>query len=69
METVSLTKEDAELFKLFRQHQKVFMVMLDHGSFSIPTGSVTMHFMNSNLQQIVTQQISYKRKAVATEGY
>lgn len=60
--TVSLTPQDAELFKLFRQHQDNFQLLLVAGVFDIIAGTVILNFDEHNiLRKIEVSSTKYYR--------
>ena len=60
---IQLTNEDAELFRKFREHQDTFSVLIDSGVFDTRNGEAILNLDNmSNLTQIKTNVITYKRK-------
>ena len=64
MINISLTTEEAELFKDFRKYQDVFTALRQACVFTTKNGSVTMDFDHQGiLQQIKSNVLLYKRKS------
>lgn len=50
---IELTDEEAKLFKLFREHQDEFVILVEHNIFEIKNGSAELHFdSNGNLSSV-----------------
>lgn len=59
--TIILTQDDAELFKLFREFQDDFKLLLDNSVFSFKNGSVVMHRdSEGQLRKIEMHKIYFK---------
>ncbi len=65
METVTLilANREADQFKLFQKHYAIFTEMLAKDVFDIGYGKVTLNFAHNELQNIVKEQIVWKRGA------
>jgi len=44
MITIQITEEDAELFKMFRQHQDLFKQLLDAGLLDTANGKLILNY-------------------------
>lgn len=60
-ETVELTPELAARFVIFQKHYKTFVLMQDSGVFDIGHGKAVFNFANGVLQNIVKEELVYKR--------
>jgi len=54
---IELILEDAQLFKLFRQYQDQFKILLDNGVFDFIIGSKTIHKNGLTIKVIETNLI------------
>ena len=57
--TIQLTKEDAELFKKFREHQDEFKKLLENGVFDFLVGQKILH--KSGLKVSIIETRDFKR--------
>lgn len=60
MITISLTKEDAELFRLFREHQNMFKSLLDAGLTDTFNGKLILNYNYLGILCDIEKQIHYK---------
>lgn len=59
---LELTKEDAEMFKRFRQHQDLFETLLDNGIDKMNNGDMVLSFRpDGTLARIKIEQVVHKR--------
>jgi len=66
--TLHLTPEQIELFKLFRQYQEPFKVLIESGVFDTKKGTATLSFDNHGLLTDVSVTFNaYKRKGYQQE--
>ena len=64
---VHLTAEDAELFKLFREHQQTFKELLESGVFTTRSGQALLSFSHDGkLMTIDVSQTIFRRKKAST---
>lgn len=59
--TVILSTLEADQFKNFQKHYDIFTEMLAKDVFSIGYGKVTLNFAHNQLQNIVREEIVWKR--------
>ncbi len=58
---IELTNEDASLFKLFREYQDRFKVLLDNKVFEIKNGKAVLNFdSEGKLRQVNINRICYR---------
>jgi hypothetical protein len=63
MINISLTIEDAELFREYRQHQDTFQALYNAGVFTTKNGSATIDFDSQGvLQQIRLNTCVYRKE-------
>jgi hypothetical protein len=60
MITLQITKEDAELFKLFREHQNMFKSLLDAGLKDTANGKLILNYNYLGELCDIEKQIHYK---------
>jgi hypothetical protein len=60
MITISITKEDAELFKLFREHQNMFKNLLDAGLTEVANGKLILNYNYLGELCDIEKQIHFK---------
>lgn len=41
---IYIPDEEAKQFLLFQEHYETFLLMVEHGTFDVRNGSVTLHF-------------------------
>lgn len=58
---IELTDEDAELFKLFREYQDQFAILIKHRVFKFYRGSAVIHKDEGKIMQININEIPFKR--------
>lgn len=61
MNTIVLTDIEAELFKKFMQHHEIFVVLETTGALDIKYGKATINFAGGIAQNVVVEQIAWKR--------
>jgi hypothetical protein len=62
--TLELTKQDAELFRKFREYQDIFSILVDSGVFETQNGVVVLSFNREKiLTEINKNVLAYKRMA------
>lgn len=59
--TVFLTPTDADNFKLFNEHYDLFQQLKANKVFEIGFGKCTLNFAFGQLQNIVREEVVYKR--------
>lgn len=59
--TVILSKEDAQAFKDFMQFYDEFKIIQKAGTFNIGYGKSILNFAGGILQNVVIEEIKYKR--------
>lgn len=59
--TIILTEEDAELFKKFMENYDSFEKIYQSGVFEIGYGKGVLNFAGNILQNIIIEEIKYKR--------
>jgi len=58
---IYLNNEEIELFKLFREHQNDFQVLIDNKVFEIKNGKAILNFdKNGKLRQIDVNKINWR---------
>ena len=60
MINIELTKEEAELFKTFREHQDFFQTLIIKDVHLMRNGNVTLNFNSQHLATVVKTQTIYK---------
>jgi hypothetical protein len=60
MITIQITEEDAELFKLFRKHQDLFVVLLKAGVNDIANGKLVLNYNYLGELCDVERQVHFK---------
>lgn len=60
MITIQLTNEDAELFKLFREHQNMFKSLLEAGLVDTANGKLILNYNYLGVLCDIEKQIHYK---------
>lgn len=58
---VYLSNDDAIAFLMFQEYYEVFQTMVKSGIFEIGYGKATLNFAHNELQNIVKEEIAWKK--------
>lgn len=61
MTTITLTDEEAEIFKSYMKHHDLFVIMEATGAFDVKYGKVILNCAQGLIQNVVIEQIAWKR--------